>query len=273
MIAWTPLARWAIWPRYCAPKASQSRRKPPPARAWPYAESGSATSHSDVAVSQAGLAAALFDQGKWADAETLQSQELSIWRTLAAKQPVQPAALNGLADALARLTRSLLAEGRFADAEPLARECQEHSDKQSPDDWSSFHARSLLGASLLGQQKFAEAEPLLLTGYEGLRSRAEKVPPEDKPRLKEALQAGCPVVPKPQENPPKRPIGNGGSKVSNEREDKTNEDPKKPCNTCQRILEKEKNETCKWQLQIVAWLDQPGRRMDQAAERKSVVQQ
>ncbi len=39
-----------------------------------------------------------------------------------------------------------------------------------------------------GQQKFAEAEPLLLAGYEGLRSRAEKIPPEDKPRLKEALQ-------------------------------------------------------------------------------------
>jgi hypothetical protein len=93
-----------------------------------------------------------------------------------------------LADALARLTRSLLAEGRFADAEPLARECRELLDKQSPDEWSSFHARSLLGASLLGQQKFAEAEPLLLAGYEGLRSRAEKIPPEDKPRLKEALQ-------------------------------------------------------------------------------------
>jgi len=62
------------------------------------------------------------------------------------------------------------------------------SDKQSPDEWSSFHARSLLGASLLGQKKFAEAEPLLLAGYEGLRSRAEKLPPEDKPLLKEAVQ-------------------------------------------------------------------------------------
>ena len=56
------------------------------------------------------------------------------------------------------------------------------------DAWSSFHARSLLGASLLGQQRFAEAEPLRLAGYEGLRSRAEKLPLEDKPLLKEALQ-------------------------------------------------------------------------------------
>src|SRR5208282_2629143 len=46
---------------------------------------------------------------------------------------------------------------------------------------------------------------------------------------------------KPQEKPPKRPIGKGGSIASNEREDKTAEDPKKPCNTGQRILEKERN--------------------------------
>jgi serine/threonine protein kinase/Tfp pilus assembly protein PilF len=144
--------------------------------------------HSDVAVSQAGLAAALFDQGKWADAETFQREELSIWRTLAAKQPAQPAALSGLADALARLTRSLLAEGRFADAEPLARECAALFEKQSPDDWSSFQARSLLGASLLGQGNFSEAEPLLLAGYEGMQERIKKIPPDDKPRLKEALQ-------------------------------------------------------------------------------------
>jgi serine/threonine protein kinase/Tfp pilus assembly protein PilF len=144
--------------------------------------------HPDVAVSQAGLAAALFDEGKWADAETVQREELSLWRTLSAKQPVQPAALNGLADALARLTRSLLAEARFVDAEPMARECCALFEKQPPEEWSSFHARSLLGASLLGQNQCAQAEPLLLAGYEGLRSRAERIPPEDKPRLKEALQ-------------------------------------------------------------------------------------
>jgi len=144
--------------------------------------------HSDVAVSQAGLAAALFDQGKLAEAETLQREALSIWRTLAAKQPVRPAALSGLADALVRLARSLLAQGRFVEAEPLARESCALFGKQTPEEWSSFQARSLLGASLLGQKKFAEAEPPLLAGYEGLRSRAQKIPPEDKPRLKEALE-------------------------------------------------------------------------------------
>jgi hypothetical protein len=144
--------------------------------------------HPDVAVSQAGLATALFDQGNWADAENLQREEFSIWRTLSAKQPVQPAALNRLADALAGLARSLLAEGGFADAEPLAHECLALFERQSPDDWPSFYARSLLGASLLRQNQFPQAEPLLLAGYEGLRSRAKKIPPEDKPRLKEALQ-------------------------------------------------------------------------------------
>jgi serine/threonine protein kinase/Tfp pilus assembly protein PilF len=143
--------------------------------------------HPDVAVSLAGVSASLFDQGKPAEAETLQRQELALWRKLNENGSPQPAFATGLADSLARLTRNLLAQDKPADAEPLARECSALFEKQSSNDWAAFHARSLLGASLLGQKRFAEAEPLLLAGYEGLRSRGEKIPPEDKPRLKEAL--------------------------------------------------------------------------------------
>ena len=56
----------------------------------------------------------------------------------------------------------------------------------------------MLGASLLGQKKYTEAEPLLLSGYEGLKQREDKItlenstpkfwrfPEERKPWLKEA---------------------------------------------------------------------------------------
>jgi serine/threonine protein kinase/Tfp pilus assembly protein PilF len=144
--------------------------------------------HADVAASLAGVAAALFDLGKLAEAENLQREELALWKQLSEKKPPQPAALNGVMDSMARLTRTLLAEAKFTEAESLARECSALCEEHSPDDWSAFHVRSLLGGSLLGQNKFTEAEPLLLAGYEGMQRRADAVPPDDKPRLKEALR-------------------------------------------------------------------------------------
>jgi hypothetical protein len=47
----------------------------------------------------------------------------------------------------------------------------------------------MLGGCLLGQKKYAEAEPLLLSGYEGLKQREDKLPPGAKTDLKEALQS------------------------------------------------------------------------------------
>jgi eukaryotic-like serine/threonine-protein kinase len=90
--------------------------------------------------------------------------------------------------ALAEWTRILLSAGEFAEAERLARECLAIRQKQIPDDWRTFNARSMLGGSLLGQKKYAEAEPLLVTGYEGMKQREAKIPAPGKPRLKEALQ-------------------------------------------------------------------------------------
>ena len=34
----------------------------------------------------------------------------------------------------------------------------------------------MLGAALLGQKRYAEAEPLLVSGYEGLKERENKLP-------------------------------------------------------------------------------------------------
>ena len=89
---------------------------------------------------------------------------------------------------LAAMTKALLDELKPAEAEPLARECLALRQVLIPDDWRTFNARSMLGGSLLGQKKYAEAEPLLLSGYEGMKLREDKIPANGKPRLKETLQ-------------------------------------------------------------------------------------
>ena len=92
-------------------------------------------------------------------------------------------------NALAANTLTLISQGKFAQAEPLARECLALREKMIPDDWRTFNARSLLGGCLLGQMKYAEAEPLLLSGYEGLKQREDKIRPAARElRLQEALQ-------------------------------------------------------------------------------------
>jgi eukaryotic-like serine/threonine-protein kinase len=89
---------------------------------------------------------------------------------------------------LAERARDLLVQGKFAEAEPVARECLALREKQVPDNWRTFNARSMLGGSLLGQKKYAEAEPLLLAGYEGMKQREDKIPVAGKVRLKETMQ-------------------------------------------------------------------------------------
>jgi tetratricopeptide (TPR) repeat protein len=79
--------------------------------------------------------------------------------------------------------------GKYAEAEPLARDCLALRQKQIPDDWRAFNARSMLGAALLGQKKFGEeTQTMLVSGYKGMEQRENTIPPEGRPRLKEALQ-------------------------------------------------------------------------------------
>ena len=89
---------------------------------------------------------------------------------------------------LASLGLTLLKQMKYADAEPLLRNCLKIREQKQPDDWTTFNTKSMLGGSLLGQKKYAEAEPLLHAGYEGMRQRTEKIPPEGKIRLTEAVE-------------------------------------------------------------------------------------
>jgi serine/threonine protein kinase len=92
------------------------------------------------------------------------------------------------ADQLAVLATNLLTQNKHTEAEQVARACLAIRQKNIPDDWTTFNSQSLLGGVLLAQRKYTEAEPLLVKGYEGMKQRAAKIPPQGKPRLTEALQ-------------------------------------------------------------------------------------
>jgi eukaryotic-like serine/threonine-protein kinase len=89
--------------------------------------------------------------------------------------------------ALGLLALNLLQQKKYADSEPIARECLAIRVKKEPDAWTTYNARSLLGGAFLGQTKYADAEPLLLAGYEGMKQREAKIPNEGHVRLTEAL--------------------------------------------------------------------------------------
>jgi serine/threonine protein kinase/Tfp pilus assembly protein PilF len=138
--------------------------------------------HPDVARSLSNLGGVLQAQGKLAEAETVLSEALAMRRKLLGSE--HP----GVANLLGGLAEVLLAQGKFAEAEASVRECLAIREKRLPEGWEMFDARSLLGATLLGQKKYAEAEPLLLSGYSGMKDREERIPADEKRRLKEALQ-------------------------------------------------------------------------------------
>jgi non-specific serine/threonine protein kinase/serine/threonine-protein kinase len=75
----------------------------------------------------------------------------------------------------ADLALAYTSQGRFVESEPLARETLEFFRKKRPEDWQTFRAESLLGASLAGQKKYPQAEPLLLEGYQGMTARKDRI--------------------------------------------------------------------------------------------------
>ena len=104
--------------------------------------------------------------------------------------------------AMANLGFNHLKQKNHAEAEPLLRECLAIREKTQPKTWLLANTQSLLGEALAGQAReilstdpvaaagtLADAEPLLLSGYDGLKARAESIPvPIRTTRLTEALQ-------------------------------------------------------------------------------------
>ncbi len=128
------------------------------------------------------LAATYDQEGHYEQSEPIYRAALEEAR----KQGVE--AWDMLAGPLYELGWNQLKQGEYAEAESLLSECLAIIERAEPDDWTTFHARSLLGGSLLGQKRYAEAEPLLLTGYEGMKQREETIPSSERIRMKEAVQ-------------------------------------------------------------------------------------
>ncbi len=168
------------------------------------------TEHPDTLGSMGDLGKDYLWQGKYAQAEAMFSQAMDTSRRmLGPENPTVVSSLSELAalyqrqgrydqasacaekalDALRRthgpdvdimnaaadLALAYLSQGKFIESEALAREAVESDGKSRPDHWQRFRAMSLLGASLAGEKKYAEAELPLLTGYQGMAARKERM--------------------------------------------------------------------------------------------------
>jgi hypothetical protein len=95
---------------------------------------------------------------------------------------------NGLKRDLILLAHVLTEAGQPKDAELFLREALAIHEQTEPDDWTTFHVMSLLGASLLIQKNYADAERLLLAGYAGIKEREANIPADGKARVTESLE-------------------------------------------------------------------------------------
>jgi Tfp pilus assembly protein PilF len=116
------------------------------------------------------------------DRELPLRQELAdLWKRKAGADSTQ------YATAQAALGLNLLQQEKWAEAETVLREALTIREAKEPDDWKTFNAKSMLGGALLGQEEYEAAEPLLRAGYEGMKLRVEKILPQGKRWLAEAL--------------------------------------------------------------------------------------
>jgi hypothetical protein len=81
----------------------------------------------------------------------------------------------------------LLSEENPGEAEWILRESLSIRERIQPNDWTTFDTKSLLGEALLDQEKFADAEPLLVSGYEGLKQRQDRIPSHERVRVTRAV--------------------------------------------------------------------------------------
>ena len=79
------------------------------------------------------------------------------------------------ATAATELAINLLKQSKHDAAEPLLNQAHAIRLNVAPDDWTTFNTRSLWGECLVGLKKYDEAEPLLISAFQGLEQRQEKI--------------------------------------------------------------------------------------------------
>jgi serine/threonine protein kinase/tetratricopeptide (TPR) repeat protein len=137
--------------------------------------------HRDTLGSMNNLAGCYELQGSHAEAEELLLKLISTRKEGDGAKSVE------VAGWMRRLGVNMLKQQKFVDSEPYLREALAIGEEKLPDDWTTFHARNLLGGSLAGQKKYDQAESLLASGYEGMEAREAKIPPLDKGYLLDAF--------------------------------------------------------------------------------------
>ena len=126
--------------------------------------------HPETVRAMIGLAINAMMQGRYEEAEPRMLNCLNLWR--ASLGPDHPE--TGLALSLLGETR--LRSHKYREAEPVLREALQSQEKANATVWQRFNLQSLLGESLSGQKQYAEAEPLLISGYEGMVAREDRMP-------------------------------------------------------------------------------------------------
>jgi len=136
--------------------------------------------HVDTLTSMRILGDIYESEGKYAEAEPLYTKALEIRRRVSGPRNGETLAM------LTRLGELRLDQKRYSEAETLLRECLEVQKQTMPDNYKLYWTENLLGASLAGEQKYAEAEPLLVSGYEGMKEKAQSVSDLDRQELRKA---------------------------------------------------------------------------------------
>jgi serine/threonine-protein kinase len=115
-----------------------------------------------TAILRTNLAAALYVQRRYADAEPLYREALPVLDSLRPDDPDNGQVLVDYGEVLRNL-------GKHAEAEPLLRRALDIELRaRSAGDWRILHRQGVLGACLLDQRRFADAEPYLLDSYNAL---------------------------------------------------------------------------------------------------------
>jgi eukaryotic-like serine/threonine-protein kinase len=121
-----------------------------------------------------------FYEGEYANAEQLFTQALTGERRIYGREHPTP-----FSDVM-WLGRAQLEQGKYAQAEANFREAQKGYEKVRPGLWEQYNCESLLGQSLARERRYGEAEPLLLSGYQGLIQRRDKMSAINRPYVKSA---------------------------------------------------------------------------------------
>jgi eukaryotic-like serine/threonine-protein kinase len=127
------------------------------------------------------LGEVLAREGRFSEAEPLFREALTIDKKWLGKDHIR------MYEVLEDLAGTLQSRGELAESEALFRESLAIHEKQQPENWVTFDCRSMLGGNLLAQKKYAEAEPLLVSGFEGIKQREQRIPIHRRESLGKAL--------------------------------------------------------------------------------------